>query len=88
MSRKSPVKITKTFIEKHKPLPSFEWRGPLENYYQDGECYYKIPITVAECQKGSGVSEEVFGHGENSLKRACAVLSQNCNCGNTWHYYT
>lgn len=86
MPGKSAVTVNKTYIEKHKPYPSFEWYGPLENYYKDGECYYTVKISVVECCEGSAVSE-VYGHGENSLKRACAELSENCDCGNTWHYF-
>ena len=85
--RKKVSKATiEEFVEKkHKPLPSFEWRGPLENYYRDGECYYYKKTIVARCLNGGGESDIIYGNGESSKKRALWNLTQTCNCGASWH---
>ena len=36
MSLKNGANIIEITEKVHKPLPSFEWHGPLENYYRDG----------------------------------------------------
>ena len=81
----SKAEIVEDYEVRHKRLPSFEWHGPLENYYRDGECYYKVAIIIAKCSDRTGESEMVYGHGLSSRNWALRNLTQRCNCGATWH---
>jgi hypothetical protein len=86
MSLKSRANIMKITEEEHKPLPSFEWRGPLEKYYSDGECYYTKYYTVATCSISGDTSDYIHGNHDGSIKRALASLSESCSCGARWAY--
>jgi len=81
----SMAEIIENQEKRHKPLPPFEWHGPLENYYIDGECYYDVFYIQAKCMNGTGISEIVYGNELPSKKRALWDLTKKCNCGATWH---
>jgi|SaaInlStandDraft_2_1057019.scaffolds.fasta_scaffold220081_2 hypothetical protein len=71
--------------QKHKPKPTFQWNGPLNNYYRDGCCYYTRYYIVATCKISGDESDKIYGCGDNSKKRALANLTENCSCGSGWH---
>ena len=86
MSLKSGANIVEITEKVHKPLPPFEWHGPLENYYRDGECYYTKYYTVATCSISGDSSDQIHGNHDGSIKRALATLTKSCSCGARWHY--
>ena len=81
----STAEITTFSKEKHKPLPDFEWNGPLDNYYKDGNSYYTQYSIIATCNITGDKSDKIYGKGYNSIKRSLANLTEKCNCGNGWH---
>ena len=86
MSLKNGANIIEITEKVHKPLPSFEWHGPLENYYRGGECYYTKYYTVAKCSISGDTSDQIHGNHDGSIKRALATLTESCRCGARWHY--
>ena len=68
--------------ERHKALPSFEWHGPLENYYKDGSCTYIKELIKVTCKTtGSSVVLSGTGGDEKVVKFAMLKLSNKCQCG-------
>jgi hypothetical protein len=86
MPKKSSSYIIEEQERIHKPLPTFEWHGPLENYYRDGECYYTRIKIRAVCNISGDESMEIYGNGKNSINLSLLKLTKSCTCGANWHY--
>ena len=57
-----------------------------EDGHYDEETHAKIPDCLyATCEDGGTQVGPVYGHGENSVKRALAQLTEECDCGATFH---
>jgi hypothetical protein len=53
-----------------------------EEENEDGrtqQCVYAV------CSESGDIVGPVWGQGENSVKRALAMLSEECSCGQTYH---
>lgn len=44
-----------------------------------------VACVIAICDDGGDKSEQIWGHGENSVSRALAELTSSCGCGASWH---
>ena len=40
---------------------------------------------IASCCDSDSVTEPIWGHGPASIRRALATLSEDCDCGQSFH---
>jgi hypothetical protein len=52
---------------------------------EDNDDGYGQDCVYATCNESGDVVGPIWGHGDNSVKRALATLTEECSCGADFH---